>query len=30
MRYYEKMGLLHSERIEGYAYRVYREEEIEK
>lgn len=30
MRYYEKMGLLHSERIEGYAYRVYGQEEIEK
>ena len=23
LRYYEEMGLIHSRRIEGYAYRVY-------
>lgn len=30
MRYYEKMGLLRSERIEGYAYRVFGERKSKK
>lgn len=30
LRYYEKIGLLGSERREGYAYRVYRPEDIQR
>lgn len=28
LRYYEEMGLIHSRRIEGYAYRVYDEDTV--
>ena len=30
LRYYEEMGLIHSRRIEGYAYRVYDEETVRR
>ena len=30
LRHYEKLGLLSSERMDGYAYRVYREEDIRR
>ena len=30
LRYYEEMGLIHSRRIEGYAYRVYDEDTVRR
>lgn len=30
LRYYEEMGLIHSRRIEGYAYRVYDEDTVHR
>lgn len=30
LRYYEEMGLVHSRRIEGYAYRVYDEDTVRR
>ena len=30
LRHYEKMGLMGSDRKEGYAYRVYRPEDIQR
>ena len=30
LRYYEEMGLIHSQRIEGYAYRVYDEDTVRR
>ena len=30
LRHYEKIGLMGSDRVEGYAYRVYRPEDIQR